>query len=371
MRTIGKKEPAMNDDAYKKLAKVLDTLPNGFPPTEDGVEIKLLKKIFAPDEAELFCRLRLTFETAAQIAERTGLPREELEQKLPTMSEKGQIWMVELGDMRVFRMLPWVFGIYEFQLPHIDRELAALWEKYSPAFGMQFSAFKPQLMKTVPIEETIPSQQQALPYEKVSALLDKGQSFMVNNCICKKDQGLLGKPCSKPIEICLAIAPIPNAFKNTADGHVITKEEAQGVIRKAEEAGLVHLTWNVQHGHFFICNCCGCCCPMLRGIDELGVPSSQVINSWYYAEIDPDVCAGCGVCANERCQVGAIKETDETYCVVRQRCIGCGLCIGTCPTEAIRLVKKEEKDIEQPPLFEAEWYKERGRNRGVDFSEFE
>ena len=45
----------MNDQVYRKLAKVLDTLPNGFPATENGLEIKILKKIFTPEEADLFC----------------------------------------------------------------------------------------------------------------------------------------------------------------------------------------------------------------------------------------------------------------------------------------------------------------------------
>ena len=56
----------MQEDVYLKLARVLDTLPNGFPATEDGVEIRLLKKIFTPEQADLFCDLRLTFETADQ-----------------------------------------------------------------------------------------------------------------------------------------------------------------------------------------------------------------------------------------------------------------------------------------------------------------
>ena len=62
----------MSDDVYRKLAKVLDTLPNGFPAAESSAGIKLLEKIFDPDQAELFCDLRLQFETAQQIAERTG-----------------------------------------------------------------------------------------------------------------------------------------------------------------------------------------------------------------------------------------------------------------------------------------------------------
>ncbi len=69
----------MGDEAYHKLANVLDTLPNGFPSTDSGIEIKILKKVFTPDEAELFCDLRLTLETAEQIAERTGRTLEGLE----------------------------------------------------------------------------------------------------------------------------------------------------------------------------------------------------------------------------------------------------------------------------------------------------
>ena len=34
----------MSDEKYHKLAKVLDTLPNGFPATDDGLEIKILKR---------------------------------------------------------------------------------------------------------------------------------------------------------------------------------------------------------------------------------------------------------------------------------------------------------------------------------------
>ncbi|MDY6823019.1 MAG: hypothetical protein SWH68_04355 [Thermodesulfobacteriota bacterium] len=44
---------------YERLADVLDTLPNGFPRTDSGVEMKILEKAFATDEADLFCELRL------------------------------------------------------------------------------------------------------------------------------------------------------------------------------------------------------------------------------------------------------------------------------------------------------------------------
>ncbi|MGD8715870.1 MAG: hypothetical protein PVG70_15055 [Desulfobacterales bacterium] len=47
-------------------------------------------------------------------------------------------------------------------------------------------------------------------------------------------------------------------------GLTTSKEEAYEVLRKSEEAGLVHLTSNVESGHWFICNCCDCCCGSVR-----------------------------------------------------------------------------------------------------------
>ncbi len=81
----------MTDEKYHKLAKVLDTLPNGFPSTDSGIEIQILKKIFTPPEADLFCELRLTPETAEQIANRTGRSIEDLEERLIKMWERGEI----------------------------------------------------------------------------------------------------------------------------------------------------------------------------------------------------------------------------------------------------------------------------------------
>jgi hypothetical protein len=78
---------------------VLDALPNGFPATEDGAEIRLLKRIFSPEEAAFFCELKLKFETPRQIADRIGRLLEEVSKTLAVMSEKGQIFGINLGEV--------------------------------------------------------------------------------------------------------------------------------------------------------------------------------------------------------------------------------------------------------------------------------
>lgn len=361
----------MSDEIYRKLAGVLETLPNGFPATDDHLELEILKRIFEPHQAELFCDLRLVFETAEQIAERTGRPLEGLEEALIAMTEKGQLFGIQIEGTWLFKMMPWVFGIFEFQLPHLDRELAELTDRYHEAFGRQFFSKTPQMMQTLPIEEEISAVQEAMSYDKVSALIDSGQAFSLRECVCKKEQALLGKPCDRPLEVCLAIAPLPGAFDDSQVGRVITREEAYELLKECEKNGLVHLTGNTQDGRIFICNCCKCCCGVLRGINSLGIRGTTVVNSHYCAEINAEDCSSCGLCAEDRCQVGAIEEGDEGYEVIRDQCIGCGLCVTACPTDAIRLQKRPESELSPPPANQEEWYRERGRLRGVDFSRYE
>ena len=96
----------MNDEVYHRLAKVLDTLPNGFPSTDSGVELKILKKIFTPEEGDLFCDLKLTPETAEQIADRTGRSLEGLEEELVSMWKRGEISASNFGEIKKFKMVP-------------------------------------------------------------------------------------------------------------------------------------------------------------------------------------------------------------------------------------------------------------------------
>jgi Fe-S-cluster-containing hydrogenase component 2 len=287
------------------------------------------------------------------------------------MTQKGQLFGIDFGGTWVYKMLPWVFGIYEFQMERLDRELCELSEEYMDTFGRQFFSNQPQLMQVIPIEQEIKGVHEALPYEHVSSLIEKTKSFRVTDCICKKEKGIMGEPCKRSVQVCMALAPVPGIFeKGEWHGRVISKEEAYKILAKSEEEGLVHLTWNMQDGQFFICNCCSCCCGVLRSITELGIPAGSVVNSHYYAEIDPDECASCGTCAEERCQVNAIEEGAGSYVVVKEKCIGCGLCVSTCPQEAIKIVRKEEKDCVPPPQNEAAWFDERGKKRGTDFSKY-
>ena len=143
----------------------------------------------------------------------------------------------------------------------------------------------------------------------------------------------------------------------------ISREEALAILDKAEEAGLVHTVSNVAQGLTYVCNCCGCCCAVLRGITEYGIGGS-VARANYAAAIDPGACTGCGVC-RERCQVGAIEEAAGVFRVLPERCIGCGLCVTGCVHGAAALSRLPDAEIVHPPEDYGAWERARHASRAA------
>jgi NAD-dependent dihydropyrimidine dehydrogenase PreA subunit len=350
----------MNEQAYFDLRKLLNTLPNGFPSADNGVEIKILKKVFTEEEARLFVKLKLNFETTEQISERTGIDLEYLKKKLPEMAGKGQLFGIHMGTVSLYKLLPFVFGIFEFQLNRLDREFVDLFEEYADKiFGQEFFGYAPALMKVIPIGIDVPHDSVIEPYESAAKLIEEAKSWGVHDCICKKARALDGHKCDKPMEVCLALAPVAHVFDNMKGERALTRKEAHDILKIAEDAGLVHMTSNVRSGQFYICNCCKCCCHPLRqfNLDR----KNATAKSNYCAVADKDLCTACGTCI-DRCQVNAI-EVDE-YAVVGD-CIGCGLCSTTCPTGAIKMVRKAVSDLPDVPDNELEWFRKRAEARGV------
>jgi hypothetical protein len=120
----------MSVDSYEKLAEHLNAMPQGFPRTGSGVEVKILKKVFTEEEAEIASQLKLIPETPEQIAERLGREPEEMAEMLELMTSKGQISGMGPKEGRMYNAFPFIIGIHEFQLARIDKEYAELFDQY-------------------------------------------------------------------------------------------------------------------------------------------------------------------------------------------------------------------------------------------------
>jgi len=283
---------------------------------------------------------------------------------LDNMVQKGQIGSISADGVQTYALFPFIVGIWEFQMNRLDKELAELFHEYYPHLGQVLGKFAPSVTRVVPLQAQIKAEQTVLPYEDVRQMFGQSKSFQLMNCICRKEQALLGKPCKYPTEVCMGFSRHEGAFDKYPLGKIISKDQALAVLDKAEEEGLVHLTYNLKGDSFFLCNCCSCCCLALKAIKDFHFPH-MVAKSHYVASIDQDTCAACGTCANERCPMDAIVADNGGYKVQPERCIGCGVCTNTCPTESMSLVHRPEVEREQPAENILDWYMKRAQSRGV------
>jgi electron transport complex protein RnfB len=350
------------ENPYKKLAAKLDEIPNGFPPTKSGVELKLLAKLFTAEEADLASTMSLKHQSVQTIAENSSLEESKVKPLLISMVKKGLIDLhKEEGIGLTFGLIPFVFGFYERQNAKIDKEFAELFEIYYKEAFYKPMTTDPSIHRIIPIEKIIPVNIDVMPYEKASTYLDKAKSWGVLNCICRTQKKLIGQGCDHPIENCLVFSSRPGAFDKMNDIRAITHEEALSVLVEADKAGLVHCTSNNRNEVTYICNCCTCSCGVLRNVVEYGNKSS-IARSDFYAFVDEIMCTGCEICV-DRCQFKAISINDGISVIDVSNCYGCGLCVTACPDDAISLRLKTPEEQVQPPATEEEWRVIREANR--------
>jgi Pyruvate/2-oxoacid:ferredoxin oxidoreductase delta subunit/DNA-binding Lrp family transcriptional regulator len=337
-------------NVYERLRERLDMFPQGFPKTESGVELEILEHLFAPDEAEIMLHLRpFPPENVATIAERTGKDKTELAETLYGMSRRGLILRYTAPDNeRYYALIPWVVGIWEFQLNNLTPENIKLYEKYFEE-GMVPLQRNRKLggFRVIPVETEIEGSTEIQPYEKVSQIIESHTRFAVADCICRKEARMLDKGCDKLLEACMSFGASADFYIENGMGREISKEEAKEILLKAEEDGLIHCSTNSAGNKVFICNCCGCCCKSMANVTKYG-NLQAVVRSSYYAIKDQEICTDCGTCV-ERCQVDAIQSESDHTIIDRHRCIGCGLCASTCPTGSITMVRKSPQ--EASPIF--------------------
>jgi ferredoxin len=353
------------NDVYKRLAERLDTIPNGFPPTDDGSELRLLAKLFSPEEANLASQLRIILESSSQIAERLGFEYTPTRQILKNMARRGLIRTGKLDDGLGYGLLPFVVGIYENQLGILDEELARLFEDYYQSSFPKVLAVQPSIHRVVPVGESIKMDMQVAPYESAAGIIEHAQSWGVQDCICRVQTRLIGKPCEHPVDMCMVMSPAPDAFANSNEIKALTKEEAYATLRRADQAGLVHSVSNSQRGDWYICNCCTCSCGILRGMVELGI-ANVIASSAFINTVDETLCNACGLCV-ENCQFDALI-VDEVAIVNGTHCVGCGVCVNTCPDHALVLVRRPQEEVKPVPVNLVDWGLQRARERGIDLT---
>lgn len=330
----------MENAIYRKLQEKINEYATGFPATESGVELKILKLLFSPEDAELYMEMVREPQTAGTIAARIGRNAAEVEKDLERMIARGTVLCREQEGRTVYAPAPYMVGLYENLADKMDVAVASLLEEYHKEAFFKKLASLPPLIKYIPVHEAIQSFSQVLPHDDAVAIIKSKKKIAVIDCACRKQVELLGTPTNL-IETCFAFDGFAEYYAGKRQqGRFLSTEEALAIQKQCDEAGLITQT-TVLKDHEIMCHC-DKHCVVLRSWGD-SKPTDH-FKSNYYSVVDEQACNGCGDCA-VRCPIEAVTIGKYGKAIVNlDRCIGCGICVTSCPSQSIALQQKPESE---------------------------
>ncbi len=346
----------MSKETYQQLGETMAKRGRGSRPVDIPEYGEMLRVLFTPEEAEIQNAMPPERFTPDVIARATGRSNEEVTAILEAMANKGLCLSYARGGTRYYVGPPLMPGIFEYQFMRgtktdRDREIARAISKYRKAAANSAIA-PPKIVypgsRVIPIGKTVKAEAAVQTYDQVLTYIESSEPIAVTTCYCRHEALLVDEKdiCGMPMEVCIQFRTTAEYLIERGIGRRVSKKEATDIIRKAEEAGLVHACVNTQRLDF-ICNCCPCHCAILQGVLRQPKPA-EAISHAFEPSFDSDQCTLCGICI-DRCPAKALTlGTADVPDWNQGRCIGCGVCASGCPGEAITLV--ERAGVLPPPV---------------------
>jgi len=345
----------MPAEVYRQLCEAMAKRGLEYPGMDIPEFYALVEELFTPQEAAVFLAIPRGYHPASAIATQMDKPEEEVTPILEAMADKGLCSAGKMGDVTFYGSMPFVPGIFELQFMRgtntkKDKKLAKLIHDYKAMVDVAKGSPKIGFptMRVIPVDRKIQVGNTIHTYDQVVSYIEKYDPLAVSTCYCRQEAKLIDETdvCGKPNEVCMQFGMGAQFVIDRGMGRKISKEEAIDILRKCEEAGLVHSTINRQEIDF-LCNCCNDHCVVLRKV--LAQPKPGIaLNSGFQPVRNPKLCKACETCI-ERCPPRALTMGEDNVPVVDlDRCIGCGVCASGCSEEAIELTERPGAQV--PPL---------------------
>lgn len=369
------KDPKIREK-YKIAAQAVGKA-GGTPIPVNDTLLDILEYFIMEDELDFVAAfLNQTSQTMEQLKESSQLGEAEIEAKVKKLAARGVIFdQPNRKGVMVYRLLPLInVGTFEYTFmgPLEDnprnREISALFKKlfeeFTELIEANYDSLMPMMMNAPPVDRTVPVTEnrptgkkikvvvnqsvqtpveRIIPTQEVQAIIDKFDDIAVGHCFCRHYRDMLDRSCEQTDERenCFSFGKSARYTSSQGFSRLISKQEALAILKRAEEAGLVHKAYhpnfNTLKDETSICNCCRCCC----GNSVVNSHTGVVNAAHYLVEIDTTLCTGCGTCV-EMCHTFAATIGDDGKAQRdKDRCIGCGVCAAFCPENAVSLIEQE------------------------------
>ena len=254
--------------------------------------------------------------TIEYIAKKANLSVEKAHKLAMELAQIGvcKVYTDEKGK-EVFMVQIYAPGILEMMVNNAESvkkypQIGRAFEEYT---RLRIAPIAPNLpmgtgmMRVIPIQSAIDGNMKAVPYEKLSYYLDKYDTFSLSDCSCRRSRRILNQGCGHlEKDMCIQMGTGAEYYIRTGRGRQVSRKEVEEILKKAEEAGLMHQMPNIEGlgETAAICNCCACSCFAMRVATLFNTPDA--IRSNYVSQVESDKCVACGQCV-ENCPTNALR----------------------------------------------------------------
>ncbi|HAS64106.1 MAG TPA: pyridine nucleotide-disulfide oxidoreductase, partial [Vibrio sp.] len=297
-----------------KISMVKNGAKNAIQPHDP--EYRIFAPIVSNEMAEVGLCLELKQpQSVEQVAKKAGKSLQQTEALLWELAVVGGAFVNNIDGVDHYWHDVWVPGHMEMvvnnkQLIQQYPELGKAFDDFGIKRGPMAAGNVPVgsgPMRVIPIESAIDGDTRSASYEEVSKYLESNEIFSISDCACRTSREAMGEGCGHLKEdMCIQMGHAAEYYIRTGRGRAISREEAYKVIRKAEDNGLMHQIPNFDGSGetHAICNCCGCGCFALRLAEQWQNP--DMVRSNYVVKIDENKCVACGECV-ETCPTNALR----------------------------------------------------------------
>ena len=347
-------------DIYKKLGKKLDGLSMRVPYTK--AFSALLQELYSREEADLIVRMPYKPSSIGRIEKVTGITGTKLQTMLDKLSDSGLV--MDMWNKRrnqyIYMPLPFIIGIYEFTMmrtgnPEKSRHWANLFHAYfSEGDLYRANISKGQqiaIMRTIPYDDTVLLNDyvQIFDYQRARTIVEQAKVFSIGICSCRHEaMHIQEKKCNIPLETCCSFGRSAEYLIRHNLARQVDKQEMLDSLTRAQELGLMLNGDNEKRNVDYICQCCSCCCHLIKSINKFGY-QGILVTSGLLPVINKELCKGCGKCV-KACPIHAIEKQklengSFSMYVNKERCLGCTICQRTCAQKAILMGRSDKKVI--------------------------
>ena len=302
-----------------KLAKMVGGIAGAMNKIdENSPEYYSLDCVVTDDMADIAMILGLRKpRTFDYVAQRSGRSTKETRELLDQLTYTGvaKVWKDKEDKKDRYFVNIFAPGMLEMMVNNREQlaahpEIGKAFEEYTRLRLAPMAAKFPQgmaMMRVIPVEAAIKDLPGTQPWERLSYYLDKYDTFSVSDCSCRQSRKVLDEGCGHlEQEICVQMGEGAEYYIRSGRGREITRQEAEEILRFAEDNGLMH---EMPHTDGLgesaaICNCCSCSCFSLRLATLFHTPDA--IRSNFTAVVNTENCVACGQCV-ESCPSNALK----------------------------------------------------------------